>query len=135
MGMFDDLICEYPLPKKYEKYQSEVFQTKSLNNCMDKYVINKDGELIHHSFKWDMTPEEERPYYNKPEWDKLKFIGSFKAVPQKPVKVYYTGEIKFYHSAEKGEIWIDLIALFVRGKLIYLAEEIKQKEDTGENDE
>ena len=46
MGMYDELICEYPLLEKHRQYQNEVFQTKSLVNCLDKYVITKDLPLF-----------------------------------------------------------------------------------------
>ena len=119
MGMFDELTCEYPLPEKFKKYQDSVFQTKSLINCLDKYVITKDGELVHHSFNWEVVPEEERPYYGKPEWDKFKWAGSFKTTGKKPQKLNHTGEVRFYEWDVKEDIWVEFIALFANGKLIH----------------
>jgi hypothetical protein len=47
MGMFDEIICEYPLenaPSFIE--EGHKFQTKSLDNTMSVYKISKDGKLI-----------------------------------------------------------------------------------------
>ena len=119
MGMYDELTCEYPLLEKHKQYQNEVFQTKSLVNCLDKYVITKDGELVHHSFNWETVPEEERPYYKDPSWDKFKWIGSLKQEPKEPVKIEHTGEVRFYHWDTEKDIWIEYIAFFAKGKLTF----------------
>ena len=44
MGMFDTLICHYPLPNPAD--QGLVFQTKSLECCDDNYVIDEQGRLM-----------------------------------------------------------------------------------------
>jgi hypothetical protein len=119
MGMYDELTCEYPLLEKHKKYQEEIFQTKSLINCLDKYVITKDGELVHHSFNWDVTPEEERPYYKDPNWDKFSWVGAIKTVPNEPVKLEHTGEVRFYHWDNDDDNWIEYVAFFSKGKLIH----------------
>jgi hypothetical protein len=117
--MYDELTCEYPLLDKHKKYQGEIFQTKSLINCLDKYVITKDGELVHHSFNWDVTPEEERPYYKHPSWDKFSWIGALKTVPKEPVKLEHTGEVRFYLWDNDDDSWIEYVAFFSKGKLIH----------------
>ena len=119
MGMYDEITCEYPLLEKHKKYQDEVFQTKSLINCLDNYVITKDGELFHHTFNWDLVPAEERPSYKDPSWDKFKWIGLLKRTPQEPVKLEHTGEVRFYHWDNDCDIWIEYIAFFSKGKLIH----------------
>jgi hypothetical protein len=44
MGMFDEVICELPLPDGWEH---PVFQTKDFDEpYLDKYVIRADGRLI-----------------------------------------------------------------------------------------
>lgn len=44
MGMFDEVICEMPLPDGWEH---PVFQTKDFEDpYLDKYVIRADGRLI-----------------------------------------------------------------------------------------
>jgi hypothetical protein len=117
MGMYDELKCEYPLP---EKYQNLSFQTKSLGNFLDKYVISKDGELIVYSFDWEHVPDEERPYFGTPEWDKLNWVGSMKTIPNEPRKIDHTGEVRFYSFFDNDEGWIEFVAFFSKGKLIHI---------------
>jgi len=124
--MYDELTCEYPLPEKYKNYQNSIFQTKSLLNCLDKYVITKDGELVHHSFNWEICPEEERPFYGKPEWNKFSWIGSLKSSPNEPQIISYTGEVRFYEWNEAEDVWIEFVALFSKGKLIHFEAEEKE---------
>ncbi len=44
MGMFDLLKVEMKIPG-YSTIPDEEFQTKSLDNCMDHYVITNKGQL------------------------------------------------------------------------------------------
>jgi hypothetical protein len=119
MGMYDELKCEYPLPEKSAKYQDLQFQTKSLGNFLDKYIISKDGELIIYSFDWEPVPEEDRPFYGKPEWQQLSWVGSFKSIPNEPRKIEHTGEVRFYSTVD-NEDWIEFVAFFSKGKLIHI---------------
>jgi hypothetical protein len=43
MGMFDTVVCRYPLP--LSKSVDREFQTKSLENCLSAYEIREDGTL------------------------------------------------------------------------------------------
>lgn len=115
--MYDELKCEYSLP---EKYQNLNFQTKSLGNFLDKYVISKEGDLIIYSFDWEHVPDEERPYFGTPEWDKLSWVGSMKSIPNEPRKIDHTGEVRFYTSINHNDGWIEFVAFFSKGKLIHI---------------
>lgn len=48
MGMFDYINCKYSLPnQKYiDKWVTDPFQTKCLNNALDEFIISEDGNLI-----------------------------------------------------------------------------------------
>lgn len=89
MGMFDNVKCEYPLPDTPEEVQTGPFQTKSFGDgftggYMNNYTITEDGQLVLHEESWELLPEEERPYYGKPEWDKdplFQIMGCMKRVP------------------------------------------------------
>ncbi len=48
MGMFDYLVCEHTLPEGFAEFQNSDFQTKSLENAMNVYVITKEGQLVQH---------------------------------------------------------------------------------------
>lgn len=44
MGMFDYIICEYPLPDGFTA--SDEFQSKDLDCMLSSYIITSDGRLI-----------------------------------------------------------------------------------------
>lgn len=44
MGMFDEIICEYPLPT-HPELQNAVFQTKDLDCTLARNTITKEGRL------------------------------------------------------------------------------------------
>lgn len=44
MGMYDTIYCNYPLPDK--EIQEYSFQTKDLDEGMDTYLIDEEGELL-----------------------------------------------------------------------------------------
>lgn len=100
MGMFDTLYCEFDLPDK--SHNSLEFQTKSLHNCLDRYVIRHDGTLIH------------------------KTIGLFgeDGDPSKEVVMnHFSGLILFYTSlAVPGKecIWVEYEALYDTGRLLWI---------------
>lgn len=50
MGMFDWLLCEYPLPDLPDPTSIE-FQTKDLDCLLDNYRITKDGRLMHETYR------------------------------------------------------------------------------------
>lgn len=132
MGMFDELICEYPLPDS--QVQEETFQTKSLDCTMDRYTITKDGRLILHKVRYEPVPEEERPYYGTPEWDKSPFLqvmGSLQSVPVGDVAIPYHGYIRFYTYLDQhpaGELF-EYLAKFTNGRL----EEIRRAQEGGDD--
>jgi hypothetical protein len=119
MGLYDSIKIEYPLPDP--DMQDHVFQTKDLNCGMDEYTITKDGELILHEKEWLDVPEEERPYYGKPEWENgfHKFIGSVKSIPKGDVKINHHGSLRFYNCFKEDEkmLWYEYEAIFKNGKL------------------
>lgn len=97
MGMYDHIKCEYPLPDK--EVQKETFQTKDFDNVMEDYTITTSGVLIRHKTIWEPVPEEERPYYGKPEWNESPFFqiaGSIKTIPIGDEEIPYHGMVQFY---------------------------------------
>jgi len=116
MGMYDEIMCYYPLPELTEK--EILFQTKHFNNVLDKYTITEEGRLIHHTCHWEMVSEKDRPYYGKPEWDKNPFYqlaGSLKTIPDGDVDTGYHGIFRMYTSIK--EEWFEYEFKFTDGKL------------------
>lgn len=60
MGMFDYVKCQYPLPEVKELNDWDIdiqkieYQTKDMNNALNHYFINENGELWYkdQKYKW-----------------------------------------------------------------------------------
>lgn len=124
MGMFDNVKCEYPLPAAPAEIQESIFQTKDFYNAMDDYTITKEGRLILHKKVYDEVPEEERPYYGKPEWEKplFRMMGCLKARHVADVDTHHHGYIhvytiaNFFDNDPRGE-WFEYKIKFTNGKV------------------
>jgi len=57
MGMYDDIVCKYPLPfpEDTKGYIPNGFQTKDLDNALDHYEIREDGTLWLHECEREYT--------------------------------------------------------------------------------
>lgn len=115
MGMFDYISCEYPLPNNVWKFD---FQTKCFECTMGEYVITKGGLLVKVETYTVIVPEEQRPYYSKPEWEKdaFKVCGIFQSIPIGLTDLNYHGDIDFYNERH----WF--LARFTHGVLEYIEE-------------
>jgi hypothetical protein len=118
MGLFDDLICKYPLP--VEGANDLAFQTQDTPaQYMDKYEIREDGTLWHEKFD---TEDRSNPDAD----DELdRFVGQRTHVNERWEFCEFTGSINFYSSLSKVGFgcdrgWVEFIALFVHGKIIHL---------------
>ncbi len=126
MGMFDYVKCEYPLPENTPEWAREsVFQTKETNaQFMETYIITAQGRLIHKSVRYELVPENERPYYGKPEWDKsdiFKSAGCMRSVPIGDVDTNYHGDIYLFGCSEKmPPEFCELVARFTNGNIQYI---------------
>ena len=100
MGMFDNLRVEAPLPDP--EYQERTFQTKSLDCSLSDYTITRDGRLVLRQVEWEMTPEEERPYYGTEMWERGGFFhlcGMARARSARDVTLdAFHGDIIFYET-------------------------------------
>ena len=99
MGMFDYIIVEFPLPDSAPDWIKEttIWQSKGTPaQLMETYVITKEGRLIHRSVRYEAVPEEERPYWGKPEWDTsalARFCGMMTSVSTGDVDINYHGDL------------------------------------------
>jgi len=122
MGMFDDVKCEYPLPDTAAGMSLD-FQTKSFGDgitggFMDNYTITAEGDLVFHKVAWELVPEEERPYWGKPEWKKnplMQIAGSMKTISLGDEIMDYHGIINIYNMV--GETWYEYEFKFTDGKV------------------
>jgi len=119
MGMFDLLKVEMKIPG-YSTIPDEEFQTKSLDNCMDHYVITNKGQLYKEVWDHEWVENPDAP-----------IGGSFRKVEGSYLREYLTnfhGDIIFYTSRPMNEdrIWRDYTARFTDGRLTRIWYEDKQ---------
>lgn len=91
MGMFDYIICEYPLP---DGLVFNDFQTKDLGKYLIQYKIDKDGYL------W--VDDRKIKWKDSPDW----------------VRVNTSEDIIFYTCS--GSKWYQYKAIITKGKLVSL---------------
>lgn len=126
MGMFDYVKCECPLPEGVPEWVKPdiEFQTKDTPaQYMEIYVITAEGRLIHQSVKYETVPENERPYWGKPEWksDFMKAAGCVRSVPTGDVDTQFHGDLSFGCSSNSAPYkFCDFVARFTNGQLEYI---------------
>ena len=114
MGMFDEIVCKYPLPlpEDTKGFHPYGFQTKDLDNALDCYEIREDGTL------W--LRECEREYTdgnpNGKTWSEK--IGIVKETKVWWTHVKLTKKINMYtyHQGENEyDYWVEFVVEFVDG--------------------
>lgn len=119
MGMYDEVKINFLFEEKYKHLQDLIFQTKSLTCVLDEYFIDETGQLWLQEAVWETVPEEKRPYYNSPEWEKPlgKVIGSLDMKKGEIFKHSHAGEIKMYYYDKN--IDCEIITFFDNGKMLF----------------
>ena len=113
MGMFDEIICKYPLPKGAEWAQDEVFQTKDTDaQFIDLYEIRKDGTLWHQNYAVEDRSDKKAKGLKR-------ILGCATRVNKRWVKCPHNGVLQFYTSRKKGKGWehVEFVAVFRDGKM------------------
>ena len=128
MGMFDWVDASaFEFPYKVEGQ----FQTKDFESLMDTYIFNKNGTVTRVYDIMEMTPEEEMPYYGKPEWNTSfgKLIGCMRAKETKQEEhiLPERDTFCFYGSIDDASNnWMDIYADIENHKIIQFRWEIKK---------
>jgi hypothetical protein len=121
MGMFDTIKCEYPLPDAEDggEFQTKSFGDGFVGGFMDDYTITKEGRLIYHKTTYETVPEEERPYFGTPEWEKnplLQVCGCMRPVHIEDIDMEYHGYVNMYTCAPgSGTTWWEYDIKFTDG--------------------
>jgi hypothetical protein len=117
--MYDEVKINFLFEEKYKHLQQLIFQTKSLTCVLDEYLVDQEGQLWIQETTWQTVPEEKRPYYNSPEWEKPfgKVIGSLDIKKGEISKHSHTGEI-IMHYYDKN-IDCEIITFFDNGKMLF----------------
>lgn len=118
MGMFDHVVCKYPLPDLPEEGKEWMFQTKDMECNLWTYTITRLGQLIYDHTRLESIPENER----QPKSATNPFPGLLREVLiEKDAQSDYTGfmEFGYYRSARPdcAEIDINYLAYFDNGML------------------
>jgi len=105
MGMFDDVICEAPLPdgKPGKNFQTKDFECPYL----EKYTITADGRLL-----------RDDPWWERP-----------KDQPAKPADMNFHGVLNFYGYNTETEEWREFNAKFTDGKLVEIEPATQHQDD------
>jgi hypothetical protein len=121
MGMYDSIICEYPLP--HAEVQEAIFQTKSFECLLDNYKIDEEGFLWYQQYDVVYKGHQER------SCEKLKKMGwTFPIMSRENLKWVrrdeFLGGIRFYTSMEPVEAplgspneWYEYTCYFQKGKM------------------
>jgi len=97
MGMFDTVLCEYPLPDA--RHQDLDFQTKDLECLLDTYIITREGRLVQQATNrgWgaDLDHDVEWPLH---------------------------GDIRIYTSVKEEDTtsWIEYVVRFTHGRVEWI---------------
>jgi hypothetical protein len=130
MGMFDyvkiKVDLDFPDEIKLLKKSDFEWQTKSLDNCLNYYIIDSDKTLKEEVIEgnWKEIPENERTS----PWR----VADFEETNRYEKTIDYHGVLKFYcfeQLDDDYDFWLDYDAFFVYGKLdkVVLTEFKKQK--------
>lgn len=110
MGMFDDLICERPLP---HDRPVNGLQTKTFDCQLAKHRIDADGTLWLDRGHHEEVPKHLRPHPND---DGLLGMGGSWRWIQKPVKSDFHGVVEFIGRDDTGA-FVEFEAFYTYGKL------------------
>lgn len=118
MGMFDHVVCQYPLPNLPKEGKEWMFQTKDMECNLWVYTITASGQLIHDITQVETVPEDER----KARGACNRFPACFRQVLiEKDAPSTYSGfmEFSYYRNARPDRSKIDLnyLAYFDNGML------------------
>lgn len=119
MGMFDNIVCKYPLPlpvdiKGYTG--TEFFQTKDFNNALDSYEIREDGTLWLRKVEYEYLDGNEN---GKSIIDKLPVCKEKKSWWEPITNNTNTIRIYTYETNNDGtyDYWIQYDVTFVDSKV------------------
>jgi len=129
MGMFDTLLCKYPLPLNELLQELKIewsatgFQTKDLDCSMAMYEITEDGKLYEEVVEREYVcyTEEELAAITPKPWNPYKEV-LVKNRYMKPIS--HHGVINFYDSLNytaTQNVWVEFSAYFIYGKLDKIA--------------
>ncbi len=123
MGLYDNIICKYPLPGNPVVREWQTKDTPA--QYLETYVITEDGRLMHEEYD---TVDRSDPNATG-AW---RFIGCMARENQRLVPVPdFRGCIEFYGGNDSGQEW-EFSVLFDEGKLLSMKQLYPPTDDAGE---
>jgi hypothetical protein len=124
MGMFDELTCEYPLPRI--DMQGRAFQTKDFECALWQYKITADGRLVCYPRRLETNPD----WIDDPTNNGFsRYFGSMRSVPEPDYEIDFHGDVYFYtHERENPANQMDYGTLitfrarFTEGRVVGIVE-------------
>lgn len=133
MGLYDEIVCEAPLPwpEFFTENKVRVFQTKDLDCYLANFKISADGRLYKVENTYEEIPINEE-VKEKRKGTKSEWLNSFpeqKIVKTTLIPMSFTGSITFYDyvHGQENDFWIEFVGLFSNG---YLVKTIEQQNCT-----
>lgn len=120
MGMFDYIVCEYPIREEHQSIDD--WQTKDTPaQCLDVYIIAKDGRLLFEDY--DVEDRSKHTLENHgDECDNIacQFGGAAARVNLRRVDVSppFTGVVNFYSALRRMGVWVEYSATFENNALL-----------------
>lgn len=123
MGLYSNIKFAYPLPLpsdlgelKPQELQNTSYQTKDLENCLDYYEVDKDGQLFREERESEYIPGNPKGKTFSERWGHIKTLKSWLE------KQSDTCTVNFYEAFQDDENlydhWIDYSAEFIKGRVV-----------------
>lgn len=134
MGMFDYVVCMYPLPEElpeWLKVEGLFFQTKSLDNLLRTYFITEEGSLLLDAYGAGgddsfMTARERIQYHGDITFytNNLTMIGPDKAAIYKGTGPYpYSVDLNArFTEGTLTDLWVIKAGTFAEDKEIRISD-------------
>jgi hypothetical protein len=120
MGMYDEVYVHANIDLPEFPFSADrKFQTKHFDCLLDRFAITDNGRLTKETCVFEDVPEEERPYYNDPEYATnplLQYCGSIRKNVIGIHDTEFHGEFNFYSLINTE--WFEYKAIFVHGELL-----------------
>lgn len=116
MGMYDDIVCKYPLPlpEDTKGYTPQGFQTKDLECALDLYEIREDGTLWLRDVEYeydDGDPNGKNFYEKSPKCREVK--SSWKQITLTQTIDMYN----YHHTDGEYDYSVEFRVVFIQGIL------------------
>jgi hypothetical protein len=113
MGMYDEIQINFEMPDS--EVQDKVFQTKCLDSVLQRYRVDKDGDLYLYNCEREWVDDEDH------------FLGGhYKEIKSWESKVDLTGKILAY--TNYGPDWYEYELVFENGSVVDISRIVEDED-------